>query len=91
MDLEAAIPRDVLEQIRGRRLHEVGFVAGPSPIAGHSEQFDPPAPLEEGLIFLEKYLEVMNPGHLHFDDGTRLRFERGGDFLGCDPDPASPL
>ena len=46
-------------------------------------------PLEEGLVILEMYLEVMNPGHLHFDDDIRLSFARGGDFLGYDPDPAS--
>ena len=87
MDIEATIPAEVLEVVRARRVREAGFGAGPSCVGGMTVPYDPPAPLEEGLLFLEKWNSTMRIGSLWLDDGSTLFFQPHLGFRRYDPTP----
>jgi len=91
MDLATRIPAHIPEQVRTKRLLEVGFDADSGSSGGHVHHFDPAAPLEEGLVVLEKYGRTMNAGHLRFDDRTSIRLTRGGGFERYDAEPQAAI
>jgi hypothetical protein len=70
------VPPEILAAVTDKRVKEAVFGAGPSCMGKGSQTFDPPAPLAEGIAWLERYRHVLKVGHLAFDDGTALWFDR---------------
>jgi hypothetical protein len=73
--LFSMIPVAVLARVRGSRVIEVGFGAGPGLCVRKSERFSSPVSLKAGLAWLEQHRAIMRRGQCLLEDGSVLRYD----------------
>jgi len=81
---------EVHELIGETPVLEAGFGAGPGCVGGKVEPFDPPASIEDGLLWLAQYASVFKAAHLRLENGSVLWFDRWGFKRRDDSDRPAP-
>jgi len=71
-----SIPDEIKNQVEHLKIKEVGFGAGPSFVARHTNRFDSPVDLKTALAYLDKYKEIFKMARMELTNGYTILIDR---------------